>query len=253
MTHWLLDLGNSRLKLAPWRPGGAIGAPLALAHGAADFAPTLQRCLAAMAPGDRCWLASVASPELTAGVAEALASQGRPATRVRTRAECAGVRIAYAEPGRLGVDRFLALLAAHARGAEPWLLVSAGSALTVDLLDGTGQHRGGVIAPSPEHMRAALAARFPALAFAGGEACDFGADTADALAGGSLGAALGLVERCHRQARRLLGRAPRVLVGGGGGERLLAALELDGDAEAAPALVLEGMAVYAAGTEKDPA
>jgi type III pantothenate kinase len=122
--------------------------------------------------------------------------------------------------------------------------VSAGSALTVDLLDGSGQHRGGVIAPSPEHMRAALAARFPALAYAGGEACDFATDTADALAGGSVGAAVGLVERCHRQAIRLLGAAPRVLVSGGGAPRLLEWLEME--TESAPGLVLEGLAVYAA-------
>ncbi|KFN50249.1 type III pantothenate kinase [Arenimonas composti] len=245
--NWLLDLGNSRLKVAAWRPGRAPAAAQAFAHGSADFLPSLQRWLAGVRRGDRCWLASVASSELTATVAEALASHGNPATRARTRSECAGVRIAYAEPARLGVDRFLALLAAHRRGAEPWLLVSAGSALTVDLIDGSGQHRGGVIAPSPEHMRAALAQRFPALAYAGGEAMDFAADTADALAGGSLGAALGLVERAHRQATRLLGRPPRVLVSGGGGDRLLQSLEID-TVEAAPALVLEGLAVYAAET-----
>lgn len=241
---WLLDLGNSRLKVASWQPGTGLGEVQAWAHGAADFAPSMQRWLAGVQAGDRCWLASVAGSELTAGVAEAIASRGHAATRARTRPECAGVRIAYAEPSRLGVDRFLGLLAAHARGDGPWLIVSAGSALTVDLLDGAGQHRGGVIAPSPEHMRAALAARFPALAFAGGEASDFAADTADALAGGSLGAALGLVERCHRQATRLLGRAPRLLVSGGGGARLAEGLEME--SEQAPFLVLEGLAVYAA-------
>ncbi len=121
----------------------------------------------------------------------------------------------------------------------------------MDLLDGAGQHRGGVIAPSPEHMRAALAARFPALAYAGGEASDFAADTADALAGGSLGAALGLVERSHRQATRLLGRAPRLLLSGGGATRLAEGLELD--SELAPSLVLEGLAVYAAqSTSENP-
>ena len=242
--NWLLDLGNSRLKVAAWQPGQGLGEVQAWAHGAADFAPSMQRWLADVRAGDRCWLASVAGSELTAAVAEAVASRGHAATRARTRPECAGVRIAYAEPSRLGVDRFLGLLAAHARGDGPWLIVSAGSALTVDLLDGAGQHRGGVIAPSPEHMRAALAARFPALAFAGGEASDFAADTADALAGGSLGAALGLVERCHRQATRLLGRAPRLLVSGGGGARLAEGLEIE--SEPVPFLVLEGLAVYAA-------
>lgn len=241
---WLLDLGNSRLKVASWQPGTGLGEVQAWAHGAADFAPSMQRWLAGVQAGDRCWLASVAGSELTAAVAEAVASRGHAATRARTRPECAGVRIAYAEPSRLGVDRFLGLLAAHERGDGPWLIVSAGSALTVDLLDGAGQHRGGVIAPSPEHMRAALAARFPALAFAGGEASDFAADTADALAGGSVGAALGLVERCHRQATRLLGRAPRLLISGGGGSRLAEGLEIE--SELVPFLVLEGLAVYAA-------
>lgn len=247
--NWLLDLGNSRLKVAPWQPGEGVGDVQAWAHGAADFAPSMQRWLAGVQAGDRCWLASVAGSELTAAVAEALASHGNPATRARTRPECAGVRIAYAEPSRLGVDRFLGLLAAQARGPGPWLVVSAGSALTVDLLDGAGQHRGGVIAPSPEHMRAALAARFPALAFAGGEASDFASDTADALASGSVGAALGLVERCHRQAARRLGREPRVLLSGGGGARLARALEIE--AELVPCLVLEGLAVYAGQPEAD--
>lgn len=243
--NWLLDLGNSRLKVAPWRPAFGLGDVQAWAHGGTDFPATLQRWLASVKPGDTCWLASVASSELTATVAEALAKHGTPAVRARTKPECAGVRIAYAEPSRLGVDRFLALLAAHARGSGPWLIVSAGSALTVDLLDGAGQHRGGVIAPSAEHMRAALASRFPALAYAGGEAVDFAADTADALAGGSLGAVLGLVERSHREATRRVGMAPRVLVSGGGAERLASSLELDA-VETASSLVLEGLAVYAA-------
>ena len=243
---WLLDLGNSRLKAASWGPALGVGAVQAWTHAAADFVPSLQRWLQGVRPGDRCWLASVAGSDVTSTIAEALATHGNPAQRARTRSECAGVRIAYAEPARLGVDRFLGLLAAHRREPVPWLVVSAGSALTVDLIDGAGQHRGGVIAPSPEHMRAALAARFPALAYAGGEAVDFAADTADAVAGGSLGAALGLVERAHRQATRLLGSAPRVLVTGGGASRLGEALELDAAVEAAPTLVLEGLAVYAA-------
>ncbi|WP_374601338.1 type III pantothenate kinase [Arenimonas sp.] len=244
--NWLLDLGNSRLKVAAWPRSGKLGPVQAWSHGATDFPGTLQPWLDQLRPGDTCWLASVAGSEVTAAVAEQLARHGCPAQRARTLPEAAGVRIAYAEPSRLGVDRFLALLGAHARGPGPWLLVSAGSALTVDLLDADGLHRGGVIAPSPEHMRAALASRFPALAYAGGEAQAFATDTADALAGGSLGAAAGLVERSHREATRLLGQAPTVLLGGGGGARLAEALELQ--VVEAPALVLEGLAVYAAET-----
>lgn len=242
--NWLLDLGNSRLKAAPWTPGEPPGPAQAWPHGSCDFPDSLSPWLAGLSGGDTCWLASVASAEVTAGVAGLLSARGCVVRRALTRAAGGGVRIAYPEPSRLGIDRFLALLAAHARGPGPWLLVSAGSALTVDLLGQDGQHHGGVIAPSPEHMRAALAARFPALAYAGGEARAFATDTADALAGGSLGAAAGLVERSLREATRRLGQAPTVLVSGGGASRLAEALECAW--VPAPSLVIEGLAVYAA-------
>ena len=110
---WLLDLGNSRLKAAAWGPGLGVGDVQAWTHAAADFVPSLQRWVQGVRPGDRCWLASVAGSDVTSTVAEVLASHGNPAQRARTRPECAGVRIAYAEPVRLGVDRFLGLLAAR--------------------------------------------------------------------------------------------------------------------------------------------
>ena len=80
MTTWLLDLGNTRLKVAAWRPGEGLGEVQAWTHGAADFAPSMQRWLAGVQAGDTCWLASVAGSELTAAVAEALASHGNPAS-----------------------------------------------------------------------------------------------------------------------------------------------------------------------------
>jgi type III pantothenate kinase len=48
---------------------------------------------------------------------------------------------------------------------------------------------------------------------------------------------------------RLLGRAPRLLISGGGGERLGQALEIE--SELVPCLVLEGLAVYASQTGAD--
>src|SRR3546814_20228982 len=65
----------------------------------------------------------------------------------------------FRSPSRLGVDRFLALLGAHARGVGATMVVGVGTALTVDWLDADGRHRGGRIAPSPTLMRDALHAR----------------------------------------------------------------------------------------------
>jgi type III pantothenate kinase len=134
------------------------------------------------------------------------------------------------------------MLGAVAREDGPWLLASAGSALTVDVLDRDGQHRGGLIAPMPAQMRSALATRFAQLDVPEGSAADFGCDTADAIASGARAAALGLLEHSFRRASALLGKAPTVLVGGGNAEWLLQA-DVPG-AQAAPGLVLDGMARY---------
>jgi type III pantothenate kinase len=240
--NWLIDLGNTRAK---WRRADApAGTVSALAHGEPRFLDDLAAALGPAQSGARAWLASVADPVLAEAVHGRLSDSGYDVERVRTRPEALGVRIAYAEPARLGVDRFLALLAAHARNDGPWLLVSVGSALTVDLLGADGVHAGGLIAPSPAHMRQALAERFPALAVEGGQLGDWAADTGDALASGALAAAAGLIERAHRLACARLGTTPTVLVSGGGAAPVRAALPFP--SEGVEALVLDGLARLAA-------
>lgn len=240
MSQWVFDLGNTRLKCARLDDAGELGEVTALGHDAAGFAQALRAHLPEQA--DSACLASVASPELTAAVVQVLSERFRRISRVRTQPMLAGVRIAYAQPAKLGVDRFLALLAAHARGPGPWLLAGIGTALTIDLIDAHGLHRGGRIAPSPRLMRQALHQAAAQLPFLGGDYHEFARDTEDALASGCDGAALALLERSLRLAERELGQAPRLLLHGGGVDALLAELP---DAEHAPALVLEGVAVWA--------
>jgi type III pantothenate kinase len=238
--RWLLDLGNTRLKMAPLVKGGR-GELTALVHADDDFEVALRAHFDAH-DGDEAWLASVAPLDTTSHLRSLLQDLGMEVQRVHTRACLGRLKIAYAEPSRLGVDRFLAMLGAVARDDGPWLLASAGSALTVDVLDRDGQHRGGLIAPMPAQMRSALATRFAQLDVPEGSAADFGCDTADAIASGARAAALGLLEHSFRRASALLGKAPTVLVGGGNAEWLLQA-EVPG-AQAAPGLVLDGMARY---------
>ncbi|MGH8028392.1 MAG: type III pantothenate kinase [Arenimonas sp.] len=240
---WLLDLGNTRAKWARFDHGRRVDPVRGLAHADPGFIDALLAALASADP-ETVWLASVADSALTDFVQHRLSASGHRCERVRVHPETLGVRIAYADPTRLGVDRYLALLAAHARVDGPWLLVSVGSALTVDLLAIDGAHAGGLIAPSPGHMRQALAERFPALAVDGGDLGDWAADTGDALASGALAAAAGLVERAHRLARARLGVDPTVLVSGGGAAPVRAALPFASQFVEAP--VLDGLARLAA-------
>ncbi|WP_235873035.1 type III pantothenate kinase [Pseudoxanthomonas winnipegensis] len=238
--RWLLDLGNTRLKAAPLQADGRIGAVIALDHGRGALLDQLRAQLPAY--GASACLASVAAPALTAGVLEVLQERFRLVSLARTQAQLAGLRVAYAEPARLGVDRFLAMLGARARGAGPWLVAGVGTAVTIDLVAADGAHLGGRIAPSPQLMRQALhraAAQLPA---EGGVFDEFAGETVDALTSGCDGAAVALIERSLAQGGQRLCQTPSLLLHGGGSAPLAALLP---QAQRIDSLVLEGLAVWA--------
>ena len=234
---WLFDLGNTRLKWAAMAADGGVGEMQALAHGG-----NAQQLAAAALPhvAVAC-VSSVAAPGLRDALLEALTQRLSRIHVARTLQRCGRLEIAYPAPERLGVDRFLSLLAVSERRA-PALVVSVGTALTIDLLDADGRHHGGRIAPSPQLMREALHARASQLPAEGGAYAEFASDTTNALVSGCEGAALGLVERSLIQAETQLGTRPKLLLHGGGAEALAPRLP---EASIEPGLVLAGLAQWA--------
>src|SRR5687768_7787717 len=112
MSAWLFDLGNTRLKCAPLldgRPGEIIALP----HREADLAAALEKTLPPRI--DVAYVASVANENLRVALLQALVARARRISLARTQKTCGDFRIAYAQPHKLGVDRFLAMLAVHAR------------------------------------------------------------------------------------------------------------------------------------------
>jgi type III pantothenate kinase len=212
MSTWLFDLGNTRLKCAPLRHDGSIGEVRAIAHDDAGV------WLQALPAGDVACIASVAAEARRVALLDALCARFSRLHLARTEAALGPLRIAYAEPAHLGVDRFLAMLGLC--GSGPALVVGVGTALTIDLLDGAGRHRGGRIAPSPQLMREALHVRAAQLPASGGDYAEFADDTGHALASGCDGAALALVERSLDAARALLGATPALHLHGGGAQAL---------------------------------
>ncbi|MCR6663335.1 MAG: type III pantothenate kinase [Luteimonas sp.] len=239
MADWLFDLGNSRLKFAPMHDDGNVGDVFAVAHDGERFASLALEALPASIT--HAHVASVAAAPLRESLLATLHARGAAVALAATERRCAGVEVAYEEPGQLGVDRFLALLAAHARGGDR-LVVGVGTALTIDLVDRDGSHHGGRIAPSPTLMRETLHARASQLPSTGGDYREFAGDTADALASGCIGAALALVERSLREAGRRLGHPAGLLLHGGGAGELAPHFP---HAVQAPGLVLEGLACWA--------
>lgn len=241
---WLLDLGNTRLKFAPLLADGSVGDVHSVTHaGQPDVQAVFAQALAHHLPaGCVAMVCSVAAENVRTALLLALTAHAGRIELASTQRQFAGLSIAYANPRNLGVDRWLALLAVHAQRREPVLLVSVGTALTIDLLDGQGQHHGGLIAPAPDFMREALHRRAPHLPQHGGQALAFASDTTDALASGCIGAALGLIERSQHNARALLGHPASLLIHGGGAGSLATHLP---NAQLAQGLVLTGLAQWA--------
>lgn len=240
MNAWLFDLGNTRLKCAPLAADGSVGPSIALPHHHEDVAAAMAQHLPARI--DVAYVASVARPELRVAVLEALVARCGRIAVARTQPRFGAVRIAYADPRKLGVDRFLAIVGAHARAQGAALVCGVGTALTVDLVDKDGLHRGGRIAPSPTLMREVLHARAPQLPEQGGHYADFAADTEDALASGCEGAGVALIAQSLEAAERVLGARPRLFLHGGGSEALAPHLH---NATEVATLVLEGLAQWA--------
>lgn len=241
----LLDLGNTRLKWALQSQPGAW-----LAQGAVDWsldvAVALDQAWAGLPRPAMVAAASVVDERREAQVTASVARQfGRAPHWLRTPASACGVRNAYAEPERLGVDRFLAMVAAHADGCSPCVLASVGTALTLDALVADGEHLGGLIAPGPQLMQQSLLdATARVRPERPGKIMELADNTADAVASGCWQAAAALIERfATRMAKRLDNAPPTVVLGGGDATALLPLLSLpvrlshDG--------VLRGLAVWA--------
>lgn len=192
----LVDAGNTRVK---WRVVSADAPARALAEGAVGHAEIDMLAAACRAwPGlVRVLGCNVAGTSVAAGVAAACAPL-RVDWLLPT-AACAGVRNLYENPERLGADRWAALIGARHSHAGPCLVVTAGTATTVDLLSETGDFLGGLILPGVELMQQALARGTAQLPLAEGRFEWQPRRTVDAIRSGCLQAQTGAVERMFRQ------------------------------------------------------
>ncbi len=239
----LVDLGNTRLKWATLaraglRPGGVF------AHAEHDVDARLRSEWHKLARPSRMLVASVLDEEREARLAAFARERFDLSPEfVRSPAAALGIRNAYAEAARLGVDRFLALAALHARAAQLQVLASVGTAMTLDLLDDQGRHHGGLILPAPQLMRASLRARTARVDVVEGRWRELPDNTADAVASGALYAATGAVARFLEVATRRFEARPALFLTGGGADELEPLLA---DARRVHDLVLEGLAAWAA-------
>ena len=252
MRALLVDIGNSRIKWA-WLSGRRLGKAQAAEYSGwrpRDFA---HRVIGSRLDVERILMASVAADEVGDDLAAGARLAGAPEPeRVITQRRACGVTIAYSEPWRLGVDRMLAMIAAHRRlPGRPVCAVAVGTALTIDLLGADGRHRGGAIIPAPPLMVESLfdrtsGIRRRAQGGAGGRGrALFGRSTRAAVEQGARFAAAAAVDRAIAEARALVGRTPQLVLTGGGASGLRPLMH--SPSLLVPDLVLEGLAAWCVG------
>ena len=233
----LIDAGNTRVKWGVMWAGAWI-AEGALAHG--DVA-ALREVAATFPDLGRVLGTNVASPAIVAAIAAALSGVAPTPQWIQASAQCCGVRNRYDDAAQLGADRWAALIGAHALHPAACIVVNAGTATTVDVLDATGNFDGGIILPGEDLMRRALAGNTARLSLAEGRYRAVPRSTADAIVSGCRNAQAGAVERMFRHIDHLPGA--RCLLSGGGAQPLEELLGIP--LTRIDNLVLKGLAVIA--------
>jgi type III pantothenate kinase len=237
MTLLCIDCGNTRLKWGlhdgqRWLAQGALGW-----NEIEHFA----RLLACQPRPVRAIGCNVASDAIGAAVEAAVAELGLPLRWVESRAAQCGVTNTYDNPGQLGADRWMALIGACRLHHGSCLVINAGTATTVDVLDARGVFRGGLILPGVKLMQAALAKDTARLPLATGRFSRLPLNTADAILSGCLLATAGAISRMFE---RIDGSAEALCLLSGGAADLLEPL-LGLPLRRVDQLVLEGLACVA--------
>ncbi len=230
MTLLCIDCGNTRLKWALREPGRWL---------AVDALPTPEASRLGQVLPDvpaRIVACNVAG-ESAEKEMQALAARLRiPLLWVRAEPSRCGVTNRYDNPAQLGADRWAALIGARGLRQGACLVVNAGTATTIDVLDDDGVFQGGLILPGLALMRESLARKTAGLPHALGEFRELPRNTDDAIASGCLNAAAGAVERMFRR----VGSDALCLLSGGAADAVAPLLSIP--YRLIPNLVLEGLA-----------
>jgi len=229
-----IDLGNSALK---YRCGSQ--------RGRLDYPSQTEVGLPDIEPPQRVRVASVLNAERNSRLADAIEQRwGVGCEFARSTQFCAGVQNGYAEPAALGVDRWLAVLAAHAQLQGAVLVADLGTAATLDFVTAEGVHLGGFIVPGSALMRRSLLQDTAAIRFEDSDQVANlapGTQTADAVERGILAALVHLLDGELERFSRLCDHNARLVLCGGDAERV--ATHLQSEHRVLPDLVLDGLAL----------
>jgi len=237
-----IDAGNTRIKWGvhdgtTWRVTGAVET----AH-----ADRLKDSLRSAKSLDKAIASNVAGAAAQGAIEALCKAADVPVRFVRSEAKQLDVTNGYRDPSQLGTDRWVALIAAHHARPGHKLVISAGTALTIDALTADGRFLGGVIVPGPALMRRSLDRATAALRESDGAVRDFPASTPEAIATGAILACAGAADRLAKSMDAHGTPPGLIILSGGAAKELAPALGLPHELH--ENLVLDGLQLIARNT-----
>jgi type III pantothenate kinase len=240
----LVDVGNSRIKWA------LVQSPEWLADGISSHSELsgLMQAWDRFPRPAKVVACNVAGEERGRLLADYWQARDVPLHWMKSPRSGWGVRNLYDRPQQLGGDRWASLVGAWGRARGACLVVSAGTALTMDALNERGEFIGGLIMPGKQLMLRSLAEGTHALDESSGLAREFPRSTADAMTSGIATAMSSAVEASCRRLESACKSRPACILSGGDADWLAKQLQIG--VIIAPRLPLEGLLIMATGEEE---
>lgn len=242
----LLDLGNSRLKWAVYASTDIQQA--AIKSGVINVtditAEELQKAWQALPELKAAYISAVGQQAMQALCVDVLITYHQIELQtIKVGRQVAGVQNSYKQVQNLGVDRWMGLLAAHKLSKKSAIVVSCGTATTIDVINAEGEHQGGYIVPGIALMHESLGA-----ATANNNIHDvkeqtqslqLGTSTHQAIGNGILQMQIALIEKVYAENSA---ESLDIYLTGGAAEQISPFLRLPYQLELA--MVFKGMQVY---------
>jgi type III pantothenate kinase len=195
----LIDIGNTRLK---WclEEKGRFEKVHPIEYKAVAFEKELHSIWSQIKSPCLLAISSVSEKVITTQVIN-IAKKLWPLARIfiaKSTSIAFSVSNAYKQPESLGVDRWLGLIALHHYYPGNSCIASCGSAITVDCLDKTGEHLGGVISPGLQLMKQSLQQKTEKLPYVSQQyTVGLSNCTESGIYSGTLYAATGLIKKIY--------------------------------------------------------
>ncbi len=239
-----IDAGNTRLKWALANANGEWVSAGTCSH--QDVQSSIEELVRQNSEIVGVAFSNVAGDACAQAVQQAVGDL--PLQTIQSSPQALGVMNGYQRPEMLGVDRWCSLVAAWQLQHGACLVVSLGTATTVDALDESGHFLGGLILPGITLMRSSLAertAQLPLVSMVADKSKSLTAwpnSTDEAIIAGSLESTAGAIERAWQKLALNAKTPPVCVLTGGAGSQLLPFLALPSMAIVVREhLVLEGV------------